>query len=241
MSGQRVFPDESHRPRLGAPATLSLALHASLVALVILAGRVPSGPRPPIYRVELIAAPKGPPAIGAVTEKAAPEPAPTPRRAEAPVTTTKAPVPKTKAPPARKQVSKATPVADAKSSRFDEPAPKAAGGAEGGQGADVAAIRMEGIEFPYPAYLQNIVRQIRVRFNPRPGAALTAELAFIIHRDGSVSGIRFIKRSGQFAFDLAAQGAIESAGSVRAFGPLPDGFTDEVLPVIFSFTPQLIR
>lgn len=236
----RVFPDESSRPRLGAPAILSLALHASLLVLVIVAGRTPRGAMPPIYRVELIPAPKGPPAVGAVTETAAPEPTPTPRRAEAPVPT-KAPVPKTKAPPARKQVAKATPVPDAKSSRFDEPAPKAAGGAEGGQGADVAAVRFEGVDFPYPAYLQNIVRQIRLRFNPRPGAPLTAEIAFIIRSDGSVTGIRFLRRSGQFAFDAEAQGAIESAGNVRAFGPLPEGFTDEVLPVIFSFSPQLIR
>lgn len=228
------------RAPIGVPATLSLVLHGSLAALAIMAGRGPGRPMPPIYRVELVAAPKGPSAIGAVTETKAPEPeraAPPPRRAEAPATT-KAPAPKARA---QRPVTKATPVPTSKATRRDEPLPKAGGGAEGGQGADVANVKFDGVDFPYPAYLQNIVRQIRVRFHPRAAGVLTAEIAFIIKPDGSVDGIRFIKRSGQFRFDAEAQGAIEAAGSVRAFGPLPDGFSEDVLPVIFSFTPQLIR
>jgi len=62
---------------------------------------------------------------------------------------------------------------------------------------------------------------------------------FLIRRDGTISGFRFVQRSGSFAFDLEAQGAVESAAS--RFGPLPDGFRDDVLPVMFSFDPRLIR
>jgi outer membrane biosynthesis protein TonB len=64
-----------------------------------------------------------------------------------------------------------------------------------------------------------------------------AEISFLILRDGSVRDIHFVTRSGSFAFDLDAQGAIEAAGNTRAFGPLPDGWDADVLPVSFYFKP----
>jgi protein TonB len=116
----------------------------------------------------------------------------------------------------------------------------AKGGPTGGSGADVANVRTEGIEFPFPGYLDNIVRQVALNFAPGNAAAtLHAEVAFLIRRDGTVTGFRFITRSNDYAFDLEAQGAIEKAGP--AFGPLPDGFHDDVLPVVFSFDPRLIH
>jgi hypothetical protein len=36
-------------------------------------------------------------------------------------------------------------------------------------------------------------------------------------------------------------GAVDAAAQAHAFGPLPQGFSDDVLPVIFSFDPRLIR
>jgi protein TonB len=220
---------------------MSAAMHGSLVVLLLLAGRTSREALPPIYRVELIAAPAGAPAIGTVTETPPPtKPAvtPPPKRAE---TVPKSTVPVKKPVPTRKaSPAKATPVPDARSARHDEPAPKAGGGPQGGQGADVANVKTEGVEFPFPAYLQNVVRQIQLRFKPRPGA-FTAEMVFLIRRDGSVSGTQFRRRSGNFAFDTEAMGAVESAGSARAFGPLPDGWADDVLTVIFTFSPQIIR
>jgi len=38
---------------------------------------------------------------------------------------------------------------------------------------------------------------------------------------------------------LSLTSAVEAAA--RSFGPLPAGFSDDVLPVIFSFDPRLIR
>jgi outer membrane biosynthesis protein TonB len=64
---------------------------------------------------------------------------------------------------------------------------------------------------------------------------------FLIQRDGRVTDFDFRRKSGSSAFDIAARGAIEAAGRSRAFGPLPDGFRDDVLPVIFTFTPQMLR
>jgi protein TonB len=122
------------------------------------------------------------------------------------------------------------------------PAPRAGGGPEGGRGTDVANVRIEGIEFPYSGYLANIVRQIALRFEPpNRNAPLRAEVSFLIHRDGSVTGQRIVVRSGVYAFDLEAMGSIEAAAAARAFGPLPAGYPDDVLPVVFSFDPSLIR
>jgi TonB family protein len=66
-----------------------------------------------------------------------------------------------------------------------------------------------------PAYLDNIVRQIRLRFQPGRGSA-RADAMFLIRTDGSMTGFRFVRRSGSFAFDLEAQGAVSSAAT--AFG-----------------------
>jgi protein TonB len=102
-------------------------------------------------------------------------------------------------------------------------------------------VRTEGVEFPYPGYLDNIVRQIAKSFNPPRNVAASAEVFFLIRRDGTVSDFRFLTRSGNYAFDLEAQGAVEQAAAVKAFGPLPSDFPDDVLPVIFSFNPQVLR
>jgi protein TonB len=119
-------------------------------------------------------------------------------------------------------------------------APRAGGGPEGGAGTDVATVQTEGIDFPFPGYLNNIVRQVALNFKPSDtNAALRADVKFLIYRNGSVKIVHFVTRSGSYAFDLEAQGSIESAAP--NFGPLPDGFHDDVLPVTFRFDPRIIR
>jgi periplasmic protein TonB len=229
--------------KLGGPIALSLGIHLSLVAAVLLFAARGRTAMPPVYRVELIAAPAGPRAIGAVTETPAPptpQPEPPPKRAETPPDEKSPTAPKLKDRPTRRPPAKATPTPSTRISRSDA-AQKAGGGPEGGKGADVANVRAEGIDFPYPGYLQNIVRQIALRFKPRNAGALRAEVIFLIRRDGSITAFSFRTRSGSYVFDLEAQGAVEAAGTSKAFGALPDGFRDEVLTVIFSFDPQLIR
>jgi outer membrane biosynthesis protein TonB len=148
-----------------------------------------------------------------VKPKAKPEPAkPAPTKAvQAPEKVEKAPVTKSE----------------------NEPLP----GETPGTGTDVANIKIPGIEFPYPEYLRNIMNEVLRRWNA-PNNRLRAEVAFLILKDGSVTDIRFIKRSGNFSFDLEAQGAIEAAGNGKAFGPLPDGWDANVLPVTFVFEPR---
>jgi protein TonB len=225
---------------------VSAGLHVALVAGLIVLRPPPPPPRAPIYRVNIVAAPPAPRAAGIVTPKPPParEPtlAPVPTRAES---NPKAmPLPAKKKPPARKKTRPATPVPvpekPVKTPPHAEP-PHAGGGATGGRGTDVATVRTEGIEFPYPGYLDNIVRQIALRFQPPQNTAARAEVHFLVHRDGSISDFRFLTRSGVFSFDLDAQGAVEQAGKSRVFGPLPSGFPDDVLPVTFSFDPRVLR
>lgn len=224
--------------RLSGALGISAALHLAALALVIWAFRPgPPVALPPVYKVNIIAAPAGPRAIGEVSSEPAPdEPAPTPpKMREVPEPTPAAPVKRAEAPTPR-----ATPNPGKPSKATPSKAPKAGGGPVGGRGTDVATVKTEGIDFPFPGYLNNIVRQIAVNFHPRnPNAPLNAQVAFLIHRNGSVSNFRFVTRSGAYAFDLEAQGAVERAAS--AFGPLPDGFGDDVLPVVFSFDPKFLQ
>ena len=71
--------------------------------------------------------------------------------------------------------------------------------------------------------------------------AVVAGWIFLTLRDGSRTGFAFRRRSGSSECDLEAQGAVEAAARSGSFGALPDGFRDDVLTVIFSFDPQLIR
>jgi TonB family protein len=235
-----VLRASSGAGRLGLPVTLSAAVHIVMAAFLLVAARGSQSPGE-VYAVNLVAAPAGPRQVGVVSDipKSEPE-APLPKRAE--VQPPKETVPAvrrtretTRAP------SRATQVPDAKSARFDTPAPKAGGGDQGGKGTDVANVSTAGKDFPYPAYLHNIITQIALRFDPRQKQALSADVQFVIRRDGSVFSISIVKASGSYGFDLEAKGAVEQAGAARAFGPLPEGFSDDALTVIFTFDPKIIR
>ena len=225
---------------LKGPIGLSVGLHLSLLLIALIGFRkTPPEALPPIYKVDIVAAPPGPRAIGVVQ----PEPPSTP---VAPAPTPVAPpppkqsvIPAPKVTP-QKAPARATPVERPAAETPATPAPRAGGGPIGGKGTDVATVQTEGIEFPFPGYLNNIVRQIALRFNPADAnSGLRAEVRFVIRRDGTVIGLSFVTRSGSYAFDLEAQGAVEAAA--RAFGPLPDGFRDDALPVVFSFDPRFLR
>lgn len=252
--------------RLGMPLGVSAAVHLALFALAILVRPDAPPTLPPVYRVNLYAAPPGPRQAGVVrppqATRAAPEPTPSPAPPPAAPETRERdmPMPDTRPLPTRRPQQQATPnpsptrspttgtgkaaepkPAETKAAPRQE-APTAGGGPQGGRGTDVANVNTPGIEFPYPAYLQNIVRQIALRFEPPDReAALSATVFFLIRRDGSIDGVRFTKRSGNRAFDVEAMAALEAASRQPGFGPLPDGFGDDVLPVYFNFDPNIIR
>jgi protein TonB len=232
--------------RLGSGIAASLVVHVALVALVFWWGSRPEPARPPVYRVELVGQ-LGPRRVGVEKSTDAAAPAPEAAGAER--------VPEEKAAPTTKAVKKAaaTPKATpspAKSKKAGDKtapksaaksAPKAGAGATGGKkGADVANVKTDGIEFPYPGYLNNIMRQIALNWSPsKVSAALVTEVKFTIRRDGSVMAIQVVKKSGDVLYDADATGAIEAVGTSRSFGPLPSGWKDDVLVVYFTFDYSL--
>lgn len=227
------------KPVLLGPLTGSLLLHALLIGAVLLFRPGPAPPSPPVYRVDLVAAPAGERAAGVVkpapatpTETAPPvRPKTAPREMPAPVTS----------PPKRVVTPAATPTPPTQTKPSPTAAPVAGGGETGGRGTDVVTVSTGGIEFPFPGYLENIVRQIALRFKPSSRGALSAEVFFLINRDGSVplNSIRLVRRSGVYSFDAEAQGAVEAAAT--SFGALPSGFSEDALPVTFRFDPRILR
>ena len=211
--------------------TTTLAVHLVVGTAVLGAGDRDARVMPPVYRVDLVAAPRPEPQARRAPEavqRPAEQPAPTSRPARR---TTVAPTPPPPQPaadrePAPRTTPKEEPLPDEKPST----------------GSDPATVKVEGEAFPYPEYLRNIVAQVYRRWQrPSGNLALKAEVLFMVHRDGAISNLRFVTRSGSFTFDLEAQGAIEAAASANAFGPLPEGYGNDVLPVSFFFDPQRAR
>ncbi len=224
------------RARGRAPAPVGMAMTGTLLVHglvgVLLFGTPSRRTRlPPTYRVHLIAAP----AADMESRKA-------PEAFERPAEDKPAPVAAAKTP--RSTVSRATPPptqdqthreAAPRTTPTTQPLP----GEKPSTGNDPLTVSTEGVAFPFPEYTNNIVVEIARRWQRPYGAtALQAEIGFLIHRDGSITDIQFIHRSGNFAFDLEAQGAIEEAGRFKAFGPLPPGWPADVLFIRFYFSGQ---
>jgi protein TonB len=227
--------------RLGMPLAASVVLHVVIVALFFLFRAGPPPPSAPIYRVDLLAAPPGERAAGVVKPQPTPTP-PQPTPARPKTAPRDMPVPDSKAPRVKTPVATPTPPPQTKPD-VKTPPPTAGGGETGGHGTDVVTVSTGGAEFPYPGYLENIVRQIALRFKPDRSGALRAEVFFLIQRDGTVpsSSIRLVSRSGVYSFDAEAQGAVEAAATSKAFGPLPSGYPNDALPVTFRFDPRILR
>jgi outer membrane biosynthesis protein TonB len=199
----------------------TILVHAAAAAFLFSQVRT-STATPPVYAVNLVAAP-APTARKRIAREAVPTP---PQEKPAPVKPKPASPPKTPPKPEPKPPPPtAAPVTPAK-------------GETPSTGTDATTIKTPGLEFPYPEYLRNIVNQVYQRWDRGDARRNSfAEISFLIRRDGSVHDIRFVTRSGSFAFDLGAQGAVEAAGNSLAFGPLPDGWDADVLPVSFYFKP----
>jgi outer membrane biosynthesis protein TonB len=219
-------------------------LHGALIAVFLFAhASTPPSPPPP-YMVHLLAAPAGERAVGVVqpappkvTKPVAPTPAPAKPTAVKP----RPAPPKAKPKSAPKAPSEAAPAT--KASEPPAPPAPAGGGPTGGRGNDVANIDTPGIEFDYPFYINGIARAIITRFSAPPNSQLIAEVRFVIKRDGSVDpeSIRIVTSSRNYSFDQRALGAVEAAANAHAFGPLPQTFREDILPVTFRFSPTSYR
>ena len=212
------------------------------VAAAVFLFSAADAPKPAVrvvpMRTHMVAAPQGDVAVGVVQAPAAPTETPAPRAAE------KIPDPTKTTPTATKQAPKikakdATVTPNATKTVKNVPT---AGSEAGGKGTDLANVDLGGTEFPYPAYQRNIVNRIAENFRTNEKAR-SAEVMFIIRRDGSVDPdqMQLVTRSGSYTFDNAAMGAIEAAATKKLFGPLPADFKNDALTVVFRFDPLIIR
>ena len=204
----------------------TVLVHAGLVIALLVAASSTPRASPPTYAVELVAAPIPTGTRRPAVEAPPPAPAPAPPKA----VTRPAPAP-TK--PAAKTPAK--PTAAPKTASPVTPLP----GETPAQGSDIANVKLQGKEFPYPEYLRNLVTQIYRRWaRPIGNAALQAEVGFVILRDGTVREIKIITSSRSYSFDNEAQAAVEAAAEARSFGPLPAGYGADYLSIGFLFTPR---
>ncbi len=233
MNESRPVLRDQRRAAGGSPVAFAGTVVVHGIAAVFLFAN-PSAqavPTLPVYRVQLVAAPRPEPTVRPAPE-AVQRPAEQPRLAPNP--------------PRRETVAEAPPPPEQDTEK--EPAPRTTPeeeplpDEEPSTGDDPATLNVSGVNFPFPEYINNIVAQIYRRWQrPAGNESLRAEILFLVRRDGSISNLRFIRRSGSFAFDLEAQGAIESAGTTGAFGPLPEAFNGDILPVSFFFDPSTLR
>jgi outer membrane biosynthesis protein TonB len=217
----------------------SVLLHAGVIAAFWLAG-VTITPEPEFvqYRVTLVspppqeegepepvAAPETPVVAEPVPEPPAPQPEPAPDE-PAPAPPKPEPAPPTPTPPKPAEVKP-----DPEPARGADPTPSTTGG-------ENLNVQLDGEEFPFPDYLENIVMQLHRVFRWNGSPNLEAEVVFYIQRDGSTGGIKIVRKSGNFEFDLQAHEAVDRAGRTTAFGPLPDGWQQDRLWIRFTFEPQ---
>ncbi len=221
----------------------SIALHVVVAAgLVASAQARPASPPMRVYRVSIYSPPprqRGPTAPAAAAPEAKPEkpePEPEKPKPEPEKKATKA-VPAPPKPKPQPEKKAAAPKASAKDEKPHETTgPRPDAHSAGGEDLNV---KLEGEEFAYPGYLENIIVQVRRYFRWEGAAGLRTEVYFVIHRDGSVSDIRIGTSSGNREYDYQALGAVEVAGKRGAFGPLPKGFQGDRLPVSFYIdTPR---
>jgi outer membrane biosynthesis protein TonB len=173
-------------------------------------------------------------------EEAEPEEDPIPPPPEdAPEPVEEEPEPEEEAPPVDEPPSESPPEPEPAETpteaSTDEPADEAE---ESGEDLNV---RIEGLRRDYPAYYNNIIRQMRRCFRWRGTGNPTTVLRFVIERDGGIpdGSIEIVQPSGDVAFDFEMMGTVECASG--RLGPLPEEYPYDQLPIQFSFAPDAVR
>lgn len=226
---------------------LSVLIHAAVLVPMVLFARPPEPVTFETYRVHLVSPP--PAAVEEPeAEPAAAQAQPDPQPEQQPEEPT--PDPEPEAPPQPEVEREPEPEPDRERPETERPAtpsepeqptettprsePEAEEATVGGEGLNIST---EGREFPYPDYLANVLLQVRRYFRWDDNTRPRGVVYFEILRDGTVRNIRMVRSSGNNRFDFAVQGAVESAGNRRAFGPLPEGFVAPTLPVQLEVEP----
>jgi outer membrane biosynthesis protein TonB len=200
-----------------------VGLHVAVLAFAAFATTAPELPAmPQTVRVKLVAA--------------APEDAPVRQDPTPPEVAEEEHRPPPPDPTPDPQPQTETPTVEAEVPVEREPEPEPARAEEVGE--EAVNVQIEGANTQFPEYFQNIIRQVQRYWRPPAGARdLRAEISFVIHRDGSVDGIEWVRKSGSAVFDLQARGAIETAARQVAFGPLPNLYPADAMRVSFYFDP----
>jgi protein TonB len=100
------------------------------------------------------------------------------------------------------------------------------------------SARVTASRFPYGWYLSVIQGKVSSNWD-QPSArlvaedSLTASVAFVIERDGSVHGVTVSRSSGRSTLDQSAAKAVRDS---EPFPPLPDDYRENNLPVTIDFT-----
>jgi colicin import membrane protein len=201
---------------------LSGILHATALALLFLMAQAPRQSLAPMRRYQPVrlVAPAGPPGP-AMQAKPKTEPSKPVERKEKPQ------------PAAKTTTKQASPVngQDKAGTKSAQEKPAVAKGGGGG-----GSVNLEGANFPYPYYLNNIQIKILSNFKPavsaRQAKELKAVVFFVIDKSGRISEIKLEDKSGHFIFDQEAQRAILRSNPLPA---LPPAFGSDRLGVHFEF------
>lgn len=218
---------------------LSVLVHLGAVAVIVVTSAETAPRLPPmrLYRVSIVSPPPqaaGEPAPAVVATKTPPKPKEA--KKPAPPKPRPKPVPAKRAPRRARKSRPATPKTTVVKTTVKSAVSHRSRGAEPdarSRGGRNLNVDIKGEEFPYPGYLENIIEQVRRYFRWTGAPGLRTQVYFVIHRDGSVTGIRVLNSSGNRIFDFQALGAVEVAGKRGAFGSLPKGFQGDALPVEF--------
>ncbi|MDR3195387.1 MAG: TonB C-terminal domain-containing protein [Endomicrobium sp.] len=93
-------------------------------------------------------------------------------------------------------------------------------------------LKVDAEIFKFPQYARSIQKKIVGAWKYDKWNNLRVEVFFRIHRDGSISGVRIKKSSGNASFD---ENGVNTIIKAAPFDKLPDGFGNDKLRFIFVF------
>lgn len=91
---------------------------------------------------------------------------------------------------------------------------------------------LEGGDFPYTIYLEGMQRKIGSNWYRPQVAGATTVIYFRIQRDGTLTDVKAVQKSGNGTFDRQAESAVRSSSPLN---PLPFGYSGTYLGVHLTF------
>ncbi|HUP48867.1 MAG TPA: energy transducer TonB [Thermoanaerobaculia bacterium] len=224
---------------LAGAIVVSLFLHATGGALAVYAALRHPPPRPvSTINIRFAQTPRVAPPAPAPPQPVAP-------RIEEPRPQPVTPPPAKAAEPPTKDTAPLSPFGRSTKKGVDAPAPPPpppppsipATGTAGTAGeiavGETGVTALEGGDFPYTLYLEQMKRLIGTRWvRPPVGSGARTVVYFRIERDGMIRDVQVMARSGSGNFDRAAERAVLEASPLPA---LPFGYSGHYLGVHLTF------